>query len=143
VTPRAVRRSGLVRAAGPLVRLGAVVALLSSAVTLAAGSHEYPGTTRPALRFLAYHVLPLAVVAGAGLAALEARGRRARRLAVATLAAAGLLLAATVPRAQAGTPPAALAQLASLALLVVGATGLLAAPPAPGDRPMGAGGAGA
>ena len=100
------------------VRVIAVLLLMVAAVVHAVGANEYPGVTRPALRFITTEVLPLLAVAALNLVAYGTPGRAAlwRGLAVASSA---VLLASLVPHVQPGAPPVFLARPV-LAVLLLG-----------------------
>ncbi len=100
-----------------LQRVGAVLALALALIVLASDAGEYPGLSRAGLRALSRGVLPLAVVAGLNLAALDER-RPALHLA---LAANIVFLGWMLRFARAGAPPFVWMSIAVAALLVIAA----------------------
>ena len=99
------------------VRVVAVLLLLVAAVVHGAGANEYPGITRPALRFITTEVLPLLAVAVLNLVAYaSARGQPVwRGLA---LASSVVVFASLVPQVQRGAPPVFIALPVLTALLL-------------------------
>ena len=104
------------------IRTIAVVLLLVAAVVHGAGANEYPGITRPSLRFLATAVLPLLAVAVLNVIAFGSNRRSPVWRALA-LASSASLLAASLPHVERGAPPVFIAlPILSALLLALGAT---------------------
>jgi hypothetical protein len=97
------------RALRIVVRVGAVLLLLIAAILVAVKTSEYPGITRPALRFMATEVLPLIAVAALNLAALDVDVPVSAWRRVGAIASSAVLLAASLPEFQRGAPPVSLA----------------------------------
>lgn len=105
-------------AARVLVRAGAVCCLLLAAISLAVGVNEYPGYTRPALRYMATDVMPMVLVGLISVAALQERSRRGQWLRLLAMGGSLALLISELQSMRGGGPP--------IAYLLAGAAGLLA-----------------
>ena len=116
-TPRGV----IATLARGLLWYGSAGAAALAFVALAAGSHEYPGFTAPAGRFLARHVLPLALVAALWLTVLW-RPRSGLALRLAALAAALGLLLLELPHLYLGAPAVTVGSVVVAACLLAGGT---------------------
>ena len=88
------------------IRVVVILLLLVAAVVHGAGANEYPGITRPAVRFMTMEVLPLLAVAVLNLVAFGSDGHGHgpvwRGLALASSAA---LLASSLPHLALDAPP--------------------------------------
>ena len=98
-----------------LQRIGAVLALLLAALLLGADAGEYPGLSRAGIRALARGILPLLLVAGFNLAALD--GRKAVRVLALVLNIAFLIAVARMLGS--GAPPFVWMALAVATVLVI------------------------
>jgi hypothetical protein len=108
-----------------VLRCATLLLLAAAALSLAALSEEYPGSSVAGRQVVVREVLPLAVLAWLHLEALDARQRRHRRwwAAVAALGDAALL-ARGVARAWPGGVPLTLAVTVIAALLFAGTIGV-------------------
>jgi hypothetical protein len=111
----------IVRAARVVVRIGAVLLLIVAAIVLAVGIGEYPGITRPALRYMLTEVLPLTAVAGLNFAAFGGDAPVSEWRRALALAASAGLLAVSIPDFRQGAPPVTLAVTALAAILTAAA----------------------
>ena len=116
-TPRGV----IATLARGLLWYGSAGAAALALVALSAGGREYPGFTAAAGRYLARHVLPLAIAAALWLTVLW-RPRSPPGLRLAALAAALVLLLLELPHLRLGAPVVTVGSAIVAGCLLVGGT---------------------